>query len=110
MLSIRKWANSLPVGKDFTIPACNFLPVGKPRLQVAGYQLPDRILTPAGTPVKNVPISVAGRMPVTGAWFNALSQPRRPLPSRRAPLNDDYERLALSTHRKLVKHIREISR
>ena len=29
MLSIRKWANFLPVGKDFTIPARNFLPVGK---------------------------------------------------------------------------------
>jgi len=29
MLSIRKWANFLPVGKDFTIRARNFLPVGK---------------------------------------------------------------------------------
>ncbi len=29
MLSIRKWANFLPVGRDFTIPARNFLPVGK---------------------------------------------------------------------------------
>jgi len=28
MLSIRKWANSLPVGKNFTIPAADFLPVG----------------------------------------------------------------------------------
>jgi hypothetical protein len=29
MLSIRKWANFLPAGKDFTIPARFFLPVGK---------------------------------------------------------------------------------
>ena len=28
-MSIRKWANFLPAGKDFTIPARNFLPVGK---------------------------------------------------------------------------------
>jgi len=28
MLSRRKWANFLPVGKDFTIPAGFFLPVG----------------------------------------------------------------------------------
>jgi hypothetical protein len=29
VMSIGKWANFLPVGKDFTIPARNFLPVGK---------------------------------------------------------------------------------
>jgi hypothetical protein len=29
MLSTRKWAKFLPAGKDFTIPARNFLPVGK---------------------------------------------------------------------------------
>ena len=28
MLSTGKWANFLPVGKDFTIPARHFLPVG----------------------------------------------------------------------------------
>jgi hypothetical protein len=45
---MRKLANFLPVGKDFTIPARNFLPVGNAGLQASDFQLPDRALTPAG--------------------------------------------------------------
>ena len=42
-----KSATFLPVGKDFTNTARNFLPVGNAGLQIFDSQLPDRILIPA---------------------------------------------------------------
>jgi len=45
VMSMGKLANFLPVGKDFTIPARNFLPVGKPSLKASDFLLTDRTFT-----------------------------------------------------------------
>jgi hypothetical protein len=48
MLSSKKGAGFLPAGKDFTIPAPNFLPAGKPGLHLFDSSTPDRTLPQAG--------------------------------------------------------------
>jgi len=51
-MSMRKSADFLPVGKNFTIPIRTFLPVGKHDLQVSGFRPADRTVALAGTTEK----------------------------------------------------------
>ena len=61
MLSRRKSASFLPVGKNFKKVVHPFLAEGKPGLPASDFQLPHRTLTPAGAARKIYKLQ--GRVP-----------------------------------------------